>query len=715
MSLRMMALLLASAADAIGMSLDIVPARTAVPLRAVSPHYISFSLDSAMVRDPTGISGVVLPQDNGNSTRINFTNPLLNKIMPLVAGGYLRIGGTYTDFVHYYVPGSNHTKCTPVLVNRTCPGNVGGCCQPLTMERWTEALDATHRWGMQVVFNLNLLHGRFNDYSEKHYKSNGTIPPWDSSEARALMEYTAKNVAPEKWPASFGLGNELGSYVSPEQWATDNLIMRNLVHETFGKAKVAHPQAARLKGIFSGLSDASGQGATGAAGATVGSAGIIPSTYGPCNCMGSVPWSLEYLGNLTAMSSKTADGKNPIAAFSFHAYDHGGSTVAEVATISRAHGFHVDIDTERDMRFEPAAATWRAANTTTKLWITETAASVVLPDGHAQGGAKAAIDGMCRAADIAWYLDALGAAAEVGVDVFSRESLAGDWLEVLGLWQPGDARTDEANRPYTPHPDFWVAALWNKLMAVRVLGANNTNMTAATAAAAVVSDDTWMVKPGFSCNFGGAYNGSTNVTFYGKTNSSAECQAKCAASRQSTKPCKAFSWFGNIGSAGNKWTDTCYGRLDDVWALSPLGPAISGCDKSLHLEGKWAGCVATLPPAPPPAPPPALAVRTFAHCSKLKAGAVMFAVAVSPCVRTEIVDLRFPEAKMLTTWWLSGLSPSDDMISLNGANLTVSVDAPLPTLDGVGVPGDVTAVPATGVCTVGFVQAEYSEPVAACM
>ena len=91
MSLRMMALLLASAADAIGMSLDIVPARTAVPLRAVSPHYISFSLDSAMVRDPTGISGVVLPQDNGNSTRINFTNPLLNKIMPLVAGGYLRI------------------------------------------------------------------------------------------------------------------------------------------------------------------------------------------------------------------------------------------------------------------------------------------------------------------------------------------------------------------------------------------------------------------------------------------------------------------------------------------------------------------------------------------------------------------------------------------------------------------------------------------------
>jgi hypothetical protein len=170
---------------------------------------------------------------------------------------------------------------------------------------------------------------------------------------------------------------------------------------------------------------------------------------------------------------------------------------------------------------------------------------------------------MSRAADIAWYLDALGAAAEVGVDVFAREDLAGDWLEVIGLWQPGDARTGEANMPYTPHPEFWVAALWNKLMDVRVLGANATNTTAATAAAAVVSDDdTWLVKPGFSS--------------------------------------------------------------------VPLAP----------------------PPAPP-APPPALhalAVRTFAHCSKLKAGAVMFAVAVSPCVRTESVDLRLPKANTLTTW-----------------------------------------------------------------
>ena len=74
--------LLALLPAAAAMSLDIVPARTARPLRSVSPHFISFALDNAFVRDPTGISGVVLPQDATNSTRIDFQDPLLNKIMP---------------------------------------------------------------------------------------------------------------------------------------------------------------------------------------------------------------------------------------------------------------------------------------------------------------------------------------------------------------------------------------------------------------------------------------------------------------------------------------------------------------------------------------------------------------------------------------------------------------------------------------------------------
>ena len=96
--------------------------------------------------------------------------------------------------------------------------------------------------------------------------------------------------------------------------------------------------------------------------------------------------------------------------------------------------------------FATAAAIHASTNSSSELWITETAFSVDSPIGSHGGGAKASIDGMCRAADIAWNLDALGAAAEVGVDVFCRETLAGDWLEVVGLWQPGDARTKTTPR-----------------------------------------------------------------------------------------------------------------------------------------------------------------------------------------------------------------------------------------------------------------------------
>jgi hypothetical protein len=570
-----------------------------------------------------------------------------------------------------------------------------------------------------VVFNLNLLHGRIHDYSNpkkpagRGLDGDKTLPPWDHSEAQALMEWTVKNVKQELWPAAFGLGNELNGYISPEIWAADMVTMYNLIRETFGKAaaaggKVPHPQASHLKELF---------GSHEAAAALPDTSSSVPFTYGPCNAVGS-GWSTTYMNNITALN------KDGLGAFSFHTYNHQGARVADVANMVGG------IDKSR-ASFTGAAAIHSAANTNSQLWITETAWSAGAPADSPAGGAKASIDGMCRASDIAWNLDALGAAAEVGVDVFCRETLAGDWLEVIGLWQPGAARSREDNAAYTPHPDFWIAALWKKLMDVRVIGANTANTTATVPASAAAEGssgdmDAWVLAKGMSCNFGEPANGTDTVPLLGKVRSYAECQAKCV---DYAKPCKAWSWCGDCGG---EWTDTCYGRLDNKWVLSAVPAAISGCDKSKGA------CVP--PPPPPPPPPPQFEVRTFAHCSKLVHGAVMYAVAVSPCVRTETVDLTFPTATKLTTWWLSALDVGDDMISLNGEqlsrsintcclrslsgcgccvffagrNLTVSVDAPLPTLEGMAVAGDSTTMPTTGVCTVGFVQAEYSSPVAAC-
>ena len=391
-------------------SLDVTPERTTRPLRSVSPHYISFALDNAFVRDPTGISGVVLPQDATNSTRIDFQDPLLNKIMPLVSGGFIRIGGTYTDFVRYYVPGSNESKPCPYkkgwFHGPHCPGNSLPCCLPLTMERWSEALEAAHRWGMRVTFNLNLLHGRYEDYSSgaRHYPTSagGTaLPPWDSSEARSLLEWTAANIKPELWPVAFGLGNELNGYMTPEAWAQDMITTHGMIRDVFGKHR--KPQ---ISSEAAGLLRAASERAEAAA---------VPSTYGPCNGPQAIgDFSSEFMNNITAL------GKNALGAFSFHGYQHPDSTVAAVADMVGRGG----IDASREY-FETVNANHKSANTESQLWITETAWSASAPAGAPEGGRRAAIDGMCRAADIAWNLDALGAAAEAGVDVFCRETLAG--------------------------------------------------------------------------------------------------------------------------------------------------------------------------------------------------------------------------------------------------------------------------------------------------
>ena len=122
-------------------------------------------------------------------------------------------------------------------------------------------------------------------------------------------------------------------------------------------------------------------------------------------------WSTQYLNNVTAKKPEA------LGAFTFHGYDHGSPTVAAVAAMAGA-----EVDASR-IFFASVVAMHAATKSTSKLWITETAWTAGAPQGAPGGGAKAAIDGMCRASDMAWNLGALGSAAEVGVDVFCRGRL----------------------------------------------------------------------------------------------------------------------------------------------------------------------------------------------------------------------------------------------------------------------------------------------------
>ena len=67
---------------------SLAPAHTLKPMRSVSERYISFALDNAFIRNKTR-----LPPDQTNSTRIDFQDPLLKKMMRMVGGGGTGTGG----------------------------------------------------------------------------------------------------------------------------------------------------------------------------------------------------------------------------------------------------------------------------------------------------------------------------------------------------------------------------------------------------------------------------------------------------------------------------------------------------------------------------------------------------------------------------------------------------------------------------------------------
>ena len=93
--------------------------------------------------------------------------------------------------------------------------------------------------------------------------------------------------------------------------------------------------------------------------------------------------------------------RNPSAlgAFSFHTYDHNCPMCASVSAVAQMQNGGIDASRHA---FAAAAAIHASANTSSAPWITETAFSVDDPIGAGGGGAKATVNGMCRAADIAW-------------------------------------------------------------------------------------------------------------------------------------------------------------------------------------------------------------------------------------------------------------------------------------------------------------------------
>lgn len=344
-----------------------------------------------------------------------------------------------------------------------------------------------------------------------------------------------------------------------------------------------------------------------------------------------------------------------------------------------------------------------------------------------------------------WYIDTLGSAAKSGVDVLCKETLLGDWLETIGVWQQGDGLV-----AYTPHPDFWLAALWRKLM-----GPNVLRVTISAPPVPPPPPPTpphfvpWVYAANVSCVFGVSVptqmttthcslvsmkirvsdyiepaeavlnsggvclssgqsepapgTGSALTPLLGHVRTEPECQALC----EKQANCTIYG-FGNATS-GAWGRDVCYGRHDRIWQLHPMSN--SYCGRRVVPEGA----------DELPLLPAAQALRAYAHVTRstpgtngtTASGTARTTFALANLWRYDNMTVRLQVGlpasgdpanalAQATQYVVSSLAPGDDVALLNGKPLTIGQPGDvLPDLEGVALDrGGVVILPPRAVAFV---------------
>jgi heparanase 1 len=138
---------------------------------------------------------------------LDLQNPRMRTLAKALAPANLRVGGSNADVAEYNEEFPGGKKCSDEAVaKKVC----------LTPARWDELIEFANTVGLRLVFDLNIMIGR---------DSGGE---WDSTNAKALLTYTAK-----KYPSfkhGFELGNEKEFVVGPEDAAHCYLKLRGFIN-----------------------------------------------------------------------------------------------------------------------------------------------------------------------------------------------------------------------------------------------------------------------------------------------------------------------------------------------------------------------------------------------------------------------------------------------------------------------------------------------------
>ncbi|CAA7407527.1 unnamed protein product [Spirodela intermedia] len=157
---------------------------------------------------------------------LDLQNPLLAKAIRAFNPLRIRIGGSLQDQLVYEEPSMGY-PCRPF--EKQADGMFGFSTGCLSRAKWDELNLLFMNTGVIVTFGLNALHGR-------HQTRSGVwAGPWNSSNARAFMEYTASKGYPVD---SWELGNELsgsgvGARVNAGVYGKDLIKLKGTVKELY--------------------------------------------------------------------------------------------------------------------------------------------------------------------------------------------------------------------------------------------------------------------------------------------------------------------------------------------------------------------------------------------------------------------------------------------------------------------------------------------------
>ncbi|NXI41301.1 HPSE Heparanase, partial [Galbula dea] len=372
-------------------------------LGEVSPAFLSLTLDASLARDPRYVT--------------LLSNPKLRALATALSPGFLRFGGTETDFL-IFAPNKNSTLEEKVLWELQAqqePCARRPAFAPLTkllLARWPsqeKLILAEHDWrkhkntsitgktldilysfancsGFHLIFGLNAL-----------LRKGGL--QWDSSNARALLDYCASR----RYNISWELGNEpnsfrkkSGIYIDGFQLGQDFIHLRQLLstYSLYQHARLYGPDVGQPKKHTQRLLRS-----------FLKSGGKV---------IDSVTWHHYYVNGRTATRKDFLSPK---------VLDTFATAVHEVLEVV---GGTVP---------------------NKKVWLGETSS--------AYGGGAPRLSNTYVAGFM--WLDKLGLSARQGIDVVMRQVFFG-----AGTYHLVDAN-------FEPLPDYWLSLLYKKLVGTKVL------------------------------------------------------------------------------------------------------------------------------------------------------------------------------------------------------------------------------------------------------